>query len=280
MIRDLTSNQIMDAFDKVIPYLHIITGEKLMVGINNTEYCMKFFSGEADGGTVPDEEKSKVKKESAAYECMKNGQIVSKVLEKEVFGFPYKAIGIPIKDERNKVVGSIGIGIDLGKQEKVLELGNEMAVTMAQSSEKITSISDSAKESVIVNSNIEASVLETITYTKNTDQILNSITSIAKKLNLLGLNASIEAHRTGEHGKGFRVVAEEVRKLAVFSDELVKEAKDVLGVMQSSISDISEQIKSSNAIIKHEAIQLQEVTENIEKLNTIADNLEELSKAL
>ena len=126
---------------------------------------------------------------------------------------------------------------------------------------------------------------------KQIGQIVESISAIADQTNLLALNAAIEAARAGEAGRGFSVVAEEVRKLAEQSQQSAEEIKNRIAVIQGDTEDavVAMQAGTNEVALGTQAIrevgeQFQDITARVASIKSemveINDEVQKVSKGM
>ena len=113
--------------------------------------------------------------------------------------------------------------------------------------------------------------------TQNINSILNVIGAIAEQTNLLALNAAIEAARAGEQGRGFAVVADEVRNLASRTKESTSEVEQALESLVTRTHSVVESMDNTKLRCEETANNAGEVAGNLETMSDFVENINNLS---
>lgn len=198
---------------------------------------------------------------------------ISMIVPKEVFGVSFKGIGIPLKNNNGDIIGSMGLGLNIEHQKELADVSASLSEALGQITQIIGLVTENVQEIAKYSEQNLLKIDQTKLETKNIDQVLSFIKSVAGQTNLLGLNAAIEAARAGEYGRGFSVVAEEIRKLSISSTESIKQIENTIKTIQNHIMQVSSGIDKENHKLLEQTAALQEINASIEELNAQAVNL-------
>lgn len=136
-------------------------------------------------------------------------------------------------------------------------------------SHNLTSAKDLANEIEQISNTLKRLAEES----SNISNVVNSVREIAEQTNLLALNAAIEAARAGEQGRGFAVVADEVRALSLRTQAATKEIDDMVSLLQSGVNESVKAMNDGRAMAIENVTDAENAGQKLEEIINIVSTI-------
>jgi uncharacterized protein YoxC len=223
-----------------------------------------------------------LKESDIAYQTLHSGKPQTREIGSERYGVPVYIANYPMYDEDDgkNIVGTLGVVVPKSAAGRLKDMSENLSNSLTSISETIEHLASSAtkihenEQGLYTNIHSVSEILNQI------NEVTEFISSVANQSNMLGLNAAIEASRAGEMGKGFSVVANEVRKLASQSKETVPRIKELTDDIKNKVQEIDEKSRQSLSASEDQAAATEEISASIQELSAVTHELFNISKDL
>jgi uncharacterized protein YukE len=191
---------------------------------------------------------------------IRTGAPVTETYDEKRFGVAYVVSGVPVREADGDIRGVLMRVRFMQSTAFIEEAFQPLRRIVRVIAEKTGNLSVQSEELSTINRNIGTYAAQVASAGDEISSVTNLVSEIAGNTHLLGLNAAIQAARAGEYGRGFMVVAEEIRKMSEKTKEATKTTSKQLEEVQERVFRLSEElIRMSGAI--------QKLTENIGAIN-------------
>lgn len=272
MLESKYDKEIYNIVEKLIPFLDDLFNEDAAVAMTDTEKYI--FVKQAKSYTLP------YKAGDPLNTAMKKG-----IIEKKKFSVDIPR-GISKYDcrchvyplfENGEVVGEFIVSIFLENKNRLVDIIDNFTASIGDITGAMKEVAYGVEDLAAMNTDLLNKTNAANNKAKDTNQIISIIQQISSQTNLLGLNASIEAARAGEYGRGFSVVAEEIRKLSDTSKESIEKIGKIVADISSGIKEIDMGLDVINDVSQHQSSAVEEITSSLEQINVGMNALKELS---
>lgn len=221
-------------------------------------------------------------KDSITMKCIEARKRMEVEIDAKLYGVDLKFVCTPVfdDDDPSKIAGTVGCMVRRNNAHALRNIADTYNKGMHE-------ISAASQENAVSAGEINASekvlyqeIISVQEKTRSIVEILSYIRSIADETKMLGLNAAIEAARAGEFGKGFGVVATEIRKLSEMSKETTKRIADLAQKIDSNVESVIRSSKATLMATQEQAAAGEEIAASIQELTSMIEELRNIAYSI
>jgi hypothetical protein len=210
-----------------------------------------------------------------AKKSIQNKRVNTADYPANVFGLPVRVVASPLIDGKdpNRVYGNFIMCLPRKTAVDLQTMFHNLSGGLGEISAAIQQMASSATEITCNEQQLNDNIQEIFRLSEDINNVLGFIKQISNETKMLGLNASIEAARAGELGRGFGVVAEEIRRL---SDQSKGTAVTIGNLIEIIRKKIDETVKNSGMTLRsaeEQAAASEEISASVQEITSIAEQL-------
>ncbi|MCM3741963.1 methyl-accepting chemotaxis protein [Oceanobacillus luteolus] len=273
---DQDTHPVLKSFVQIAPYLQLLVNDDITIGVYDTEKLLinipaKTFSLNVTPGDP-------LLEGDIITNAIRENKNQAMTVPAEVLGVDLVSRAIPVHDEQGRVIGGVGVGLNVDKANKLSQIASNLSSVIGDVTNTVQEMAESVNELATNISYVSEKADEVTSSVDLIEQVSAVVKNIADQSNLLGLNAAIESARAGEHGRGFGVVADEIRKMATNSKDNVQEIQNITSQIKEVIEDLGKDIQKVNLESTSQSASIEELTATMEEINVSIRSLAELAK--
>lgn len=266
-------NKKLEDLIELLPMIRQICGRNVFLTLIDADRVLRGFA-------LPEGEKPQLNigevfedPSGALDEVLRTGRPKHNHLPKEVMGEAFEGELIPIQ-EGGEVVGCIICTYSVDVKRQMEEITTKFQESVGNINNSLQELVGGMENLFNMLTDMDALTTSVEGDVQNAVSVVNKINSNASRSNILALNASIEAARSGEAGKGFAVVASEMGKLANDSGSSAKEIKGTLSTIAEHLVSIIESIKDASTFTEEHRGNISGIQEVLGEMMELAGELE------